>query len=166
MANMGLWQVAARYTFAVTRLALGSVFLWAFVDKLIGLDHATPAAKAWLNGGSPSTGFLSGVEGPFAGFFQSITGPAADWLFMVGLLGIGSALMLGIGMRIAAASGALMLVLMWAAVLPIVNHPFIDDHLVYAAVLVGLALTHAGDALGLGRVWAKLPFVRKFPVLV
>jgi thiosulfate dehydrogenase (quinone) large subunit len=159
-------QVAARYTFAVARVALGFVFLWAFLDKLIGLDHATPSANAWINGGSPSTGFLSSVEGPFAETFHSIAGTPADWLFMAGLLGIGVALILGIGMRIAAASGALLLVFMWAAVLPIVNNPFLDDHLVYAIVLVGLALMHAGDTAGLGTMWRNLPLVKRYPVLV
>lgn len=159
-------HIASRYTFAVARVALGFVFLWAFVDKLIGLDHATPSAKAWLNGGSPSTGFLSGVKGPFAGVFHSIAGTPADYLFMVGLLCIGLALMLGIGMRVAAGAGALLLVFMWAAVLPIATNPFLDDHLVYAVVLVGLALMHAGDTAGFGRMWRKLPIVQRYPVLV
>lgn len=159
-------QVAARYTFAVARVALGFVFLWAFIDKLIGLDHATPSARAWINGGSPSTGFLSGVEGPFADVFHSIAGTPADYLFMAGLLGIGVALTLGIGMRVAAAAAALLLVFMWAAVLPIATNPFLDDHLVYAVVVVGLALMHAGDTAGLGKIWGRLPMVKRYPVLV
>lgn len=158
-------HVAAGRAFAVARISLGSVFLWAFADKLIGLDHSTPAAKAWLNGGSPSGGYLKGVAGPFAGVFNSIAGTPADILFMVGLLGIGLALTLGIGMRIAAASGTLLLVFMWAASLPIKTHPFIDDHLVYAVVLVGLALMHAGNTWGFGKIWNKLPIVSRFPFL-
>jgi thiosulfate dehydrogenase [quinone] large subunit len=158
-------HVAARYTFAVARISLGFVFLWAFVDKLFGLGYATPAAKAWIHGGSPSTGFLTGVKGPFGDVFHSIAGAPADWLFMAGLLGIGVALILGVGMRIAAVSGALLLVFMWAASLPIVTNPFLDDHLVYAVVLVGLALMHAGDTAGLGKPWSRLPMVKRFPVL-
>jgi thiosulfate dehydrogenase [quinone] large subunit len=158
-------QVATRYTFAVARISLGFVFLWAFVDKLFGFGYATPSAKAWLNGGSPSTGFLTGVKGPFGDIFHSIAGAPADWLFMAGLLGIGVALILGVGMRIAAVSGVLLLVFMWAASLPIVTNPFLDDHLVYAVVLVGLALMHAGDTVGLGKVWSRIPMVKRFPVL-
>jgi len=159
-------HVAMRYTFATTRIALGTVFLWAFADKLIGLDHATPGAKSWLNGGSPTTGFLKGVQGPFADTFNSMAGSAwADWLFMAGLLGIGVALILGVGMRVAAVSGTLMLVFMWAAVLPIKTHPFIDDHLIYAVVLFGLAFMHAGDTAGLGKLWSKLSIVKRFPAL-
>ena len=51
---------------AVVRVAIGFVFLWAFIDKTFGLGYATPSAKAWINGGSPTKGFLSGVEvGPW-----------------------------------------------------------------------------------------------------
>ncbi len=58
---------------------------------------------------------------------------------MIGLAGIGAALILGIGMRIAAA-GSAALVLMWTAVLPPENNVFMDDHLIYAILIVGLAL--------------------------
>ncbi|HLE97062.1 MAG TPA: hypothetical protein VI997_06795 [Candidatus Thermoplasmatota archaeon] len=155
-----------RYVWAVTRIALGFVFLWAFLDKLFGLGFATPPARAWLAGGSPTRGFLSGVAGPFAGAFNAIAGNAfVDWVFMIGLLGIGLALVLGIGVRIAAVSGATMLLLMWLAVLPIVNNPFLDDHLVYALVLVGLALERAGRTWGLGRWWGSLPPIARNPWL-
>jgi len=69
-------------------------------------------------------------------------------------------------MRIAAASGAAMLVLMWSAVLPPENNPFMDDHLVYALVLVLLALTGAGRTLGLGQAWERLPMVARRPYLI
>ena len=73
--------------------------------------------------------------------------------------------MLGIGMRIAAVSGSALLVLMWAAVLPPANNPFMDDHLVYAMVLVLLALTSSGRTLGLGRRWEELPLVTRLGAL-
>ena len=170
-------HVVARHAWAVSRLAIGFVFLWAFFDKLLALGYATGVDRetgaidrfgdaAWINGGSPTTGFLSGVTGPFASVFEPMAGAAwADWLFMIGLLAIGTALVLGIGMRIAAAAGALLLVFMWMASLPLENNPFMDDHLVYAVVLVGLAAAHAGDTLGAGRAWARTQIVRKHPVL-
>jgi thiosulfate dehydrogenase (quinone) large subunit len=157
---------AARYLLAGIRLALGWVFLWAFLDKLFGFGIATPAAKSWLNGGSPTKGFLGSSKGPFADVFHSIAGNGViDVLFMAALLAIGVALILGIGMRLAAGAGALVLVLMWAAVLPPSTNPFMDDHLVYAAVLVVLALVGAGNTLGLGRVWTATPLVRRVPWL-
>jgi thiosulfate dehydrogenase (quinone) large subunit len=84
---------------------------------------------------------------------------------MIGLLGIGAALILGIGMRIAATAGTLLLVMMWTVVLPPQTNPFMDDHLIYAAVLIGLALVGAGDTLGLGKYWARLPLVQRTPWL-
>jgi thiosulfate dehydrogenase [quinone] large subunit len=153
-------------TAAVTRISIGFVFLWAFVDKLFGFGFATPSERAWTAGGSPTAGFLSGVEGPFGGLFQSMSGAAwADWLFMGGLLGIGVALTAGIAMRIAAASGALLLTFMWMASLPLENNPFMDDHLVYAVVLVLLAALSAGDVAGFGAAWRKLPVVRDHALL-
>ena len=47
---------AYRFTLAATRLALGWIFLSAFLDKAFGLGHATPAEGAWIDGGSPTEG--------------------------------------------------------------------------------------------------------------
>jgi thiosulfate dehydrogenase (quinone) large subunit len=158
---------AAGYLLAGIRLALGWTFLWAFLDKAFGLGHDTTAARSWLNGGSPTKGFLgSAAKGPFASFYHSVAGTGVvDVLFMAALLAIGSALILGIGMRLTAVAGALLTVMMWTAVLPPASNPFMDDHLIYAAVLIVLALLGAGDTLGLGRVWAGNPLVRRAPWL-
>src|ERR1700709_1499163 len=66
------------------RLAIGFEFLWAFLDKTFGLGYHTASAKAWVHGGSPTTGFLSGVNtGPLQGTFHSLAGVTfVDWLFM------------------------------------------------------------------------------------
>jgi thiosulfate dehydrogenase [quinone] large subunit len=158
---------AYRFTLGAVRLALGWVFLWAFLDKLFGLGHETLSKGAWVNGGSPTAGFLGhATTGPLAGFYQSFAGAAwADWLFMLGLAGIGIALMLGITVRIAASAGALLVVLMWSAALPPSSNPFMDDHLIYAMVLVALALVGAGRFLGLGQVWERLPIVQRHAFL-
>src|SRR6478736_10087738 len=93
---------------AALRISLGFVFLWAFLDKTFGFGYATPSAKSWINGGSPTKGFLSAVDvGPLQSFFHSIAGTWwADTLFMLGMLGIGLALIFGIGLRIAAVAAA------------------------------------------------------------
>ncbi|MFG3327571.1 hypothetical protein [Micromonospora chersina] len=156
-------NATVRYLLAGIRLALGWIFLWAFLDKAFGLGHETTAAKSWFNGGSPTKGFLgSAATGPFAGFYHSIAGVGlTDVLFMGALLGIGVALVLGVAMRLAAGAGALLTLMMWTVVLPPANNPFMDDHLVYAAVLVVLALLGAGNTLGLGTFWARIPLVRR-----
>ena len=163
----GAHSRSVNYLLAGIRLALGFIFFWAFIDKLFGLGHSTTSAKSWLNGGSPTAGFLGkAATGPFTSFYHSLAGTTfADVLFMAALAGVGGALLLGIGMRIAAGSGALLLVFMWMASLPLDNNPFMDDHIVYAIVLIGLAATHAGDTLGLGRRWAESNLVHRFPAL-
>ena len=157
----------ATITAAAIRLSIGWVFLWAFLDKAFGLGHETPGKEAWVNGGSPTKGFLAfAASGPFEGMYHQIAGQTwADWLFMIGLLGIGVGLLLGIAMRITAASGALLLVLMWTVVLPPANNVFMDDHLIYALVLVLLAAIGAGHTLGLGARWEQIPIVRRNPWL-
>ena len=157
----------ARYVWGVTRIALGWTFMWAFLDKAFGLGFATASEDAWINGGSPTFGFLNfATEGKvFHDFFASISGPVADWAFMLGLLGLGVALLLGIGTRIAAITGSLLMVSMWAAELGLENNPFMDDHIIYALVLVGLAIAGAGRYIGLGRQWERLTTVKRYPIL-
>ncbi len=175
---------AARKGLAALRIAYGLTFLWAFFDKLLalgfhtgaitndagvktGVDYFGPAA--WINGGSPTEGFLKfGVQdsNPFQGFYNSIGGTwGADWLFMIGLLGIGLALTFGFGMRVAAATGALLYLLMWTASLPLETNPVIDDHVIGFIVVIVLALTLAGDTWGVGKRWAQTHLVRRYPVL-
>jgi len=160
-------QRATRYVLAGLRIALGWIFLWAFLDKLFGLGFSTASDKSWLNGGSPTAGFLGkAVSGPFEGLYHSFAGAAwADALFMAALLAVGTALILGIGLRVAAIAGGLLLVMMWTAVLPPESNPIMDDHLVYAGVLALLALTPAGNTLGLGKRWAQMPIVQSVPWL-
>ncbi|HTJ37435.1 MAG TPA: hypothetical protein VL738_29760 [Dactylosporangium sp.] len=168
-----LTRTAAK-ALAVLRYATGFVFLWAFADKTFGLGYSTPEAKAWINGGNPTKGFLASVDaGPLQGFFHTIAGTwYANWLFMLGMLGIGIALTAGIGLRIAAVSGTLIMAGMWLAEYPLAQHaangaptgstnPLTDYHVIYAAVLIVLAAAYAGHTWGLGRRWAKLPIVQR-----
>ena len=160
-----LTRFAAR-SLAVLRIAFGLTFLWPFFDKMFGLGYATPSERAWVNGGDPTAGFLKGSEGPFEDFYHGLVG---DWwvtpLFMIGLAGIGLALTLGVGMRIAAAAGSLLYLMMWSAALPPENNPVLDDHILGAITLVVLAATAAGTTWGLGKAWSKLAIVDRYPVL-
>ena len=91
---------------------------------------------------------------------------------MLGLLGIGVAVMAGVALRLAAVAGVIMMALMWFAEFPLAQHlstgdpsgstnPLVDYHFIYPAVLVAVAATYAGDTWGLGRAWARLPYVAK-----
>ena len=155
------------YIWALLRFGVGWIFLWAFVDKLFGLGFATEAGKGWINGGSPTFGFLNfAATGPLAGFYHGLAGNAVvDWLFMLGILAIGVPLVLGIGVRIAASIGVVMLLLMYSALMVPEHNPFLDDHIIYAVILLGLAVANPGHRLGLGRWWGKTRLVKKFPVM-
>jgi thiosulfate dehydrogenase (quinone) large subunit len=76
-AEDGARAYSARYVMAVTRIALAWVFLWAFLDKTFGLGFATARADAWINGGSPTFGFLNfATEGKlFHDVFAGLAGP-------------------------------------------------------------------------------------------
>lgn len=153
---------------AITRFVMAAQFLWAFLDKLLGLGFATAPDKAWIRGGSPTFGFLTkGATGPFKVIFNAIGGKGlTDWLFMLALLLIGLALLLGIGMKIGTISGSVLMFLMWAASLPKPNDIFqIDDHLVNILVLLLLLLLKAGQVAGLGRWWANTKLVKGSPGL-
>lgn len=177
-AATGARPIATRRVLAALRIAFGLTFLWAFVDKLFALGFHTGydatgttlhrfGPTAWINGGSPTEGFLKfGADGPFKGFYNSIGGTAwADTLFMLGLLGIGLALTLGIGMRFAAVAGGIMYVLMWSVALPPETNPVIDVHILGALSVVALAMLNAGNTWGLGRWWSGTKVVQEHPVL-
>jgi thiosulfate dehydrogenase (quinone) large subunit len=163
---------------AALRFATGFIFLWSFLDKLFGLGYPTDSDRAWIEGASPTEGFLQSIAvGPFQDTFHEWAGQAwPDWLFMVGLAGVGIAVLSGVALRFAAVSGTLMLAFLWASQWPPAQHtstgepsgsnnPLIDSHVIYALALIACAVTAAGDRGGLGRRWGQLALVRRFPVL-
>lgn len=151
----------------ILRISLGLIFIWAFLDKLLGLGFATSSDKSWLAGGSPTAGFLlNAVKGPLVPLYHAIAGnPIVDWLFMIGLLGIGIGLTFGIAMRLSCYSGALLMLLMWSSLLPPDNHPFLDDHIIYALVMFSLLFTNADEILGLGKWWKSLEITKSIKIL-
>jgi thiosulfate dehydrogenase (quinone) large subunit len=164
---------------AVLRITTGFVFLWAFLDKTFGLGYSTPSAKAWINGGSPTKGFLSSLEaGPFQSMFHSMAGTWwANGLFMLGMLAVGMALVLGIGLRVSAVAGSLIMAMMWLAEWPLAQttgageptgstNPLVDYHIIYAVALIVAAAAYAGHTWGLSRLWAGIPFVQKHRWLI
>ena len=135
----------ARFVLALLRIAVGFIFLWSFLDKTFGLHYSTGPSRAWINGGTPAQSYLTGATTgkPLASFFDSLAVPAMDWLFMLGF--------------------------MYAAVAPWVwgsLNPVVNEHLVYALVLILIPLTSAGDTLGLGSWWKGLGLVKKLPFLI
>jgi thiosulfate dehydrogenase (quinone) large subunit len=178
---------AVGYTLGVARLLLGFEFLWAFFDKAFGLSYGTASADAWIHGGSPASGVMFALAGPFTGFYQSITGGHAvtgftaqgapigfvpvhawvDWVYMASILLIGLGLFSGVMTRIAAVGGIVWMSIFYTAtffVTPRYN-PFFDEHLLSIVVLAAIIFVNAGIYLGLGKVWQRLDVVKRHPVL-
>ena len=124
------------------RYVMGFIFLWAFLDKMFGWEFATTAENAWINGGSPTSGFLSfAVRGPFAELFHGLAGVVAiDWLFMLGLLFIGLSLVFNKFVKWGCMAGSLLMLFMYLSLLWPENNPLIDEHIVYILVLMLIAL--------------------------
>ena len=173
-------EVKAGKVWGILRIALGWTFLWPFLDKTFALGFTTGRLEsggidffgpdAWINGASPTEGFLQfGVhtKGFLADFYTGLAGSAwVDWAFMLSLLAIGLGLIFGIGTRLAAIGGiAWMVVLYTASAVWPEHNPFLDDHVIYAIVLGGIAYVGAGRYLGFGRWWENTALVRKLPVL-
>lgn len=155
------------YVWGLLRLVMGWTFLFAFLDKLIGLGFTTVPDKAWLAGGSPTFGFLKfATKGPFVEFFQSLAGNGlVDFLFMAGLLFIGISLTLGIFVKLSSFSGMLMLLLMYiAGFIPPEHNPLTDEHIINALIMIGLLFSHSGRYLGFGKLWSNTKFVQKYPI--
>jgi thiosulfate dehydrogenase [quinone] large subunit len=177
---------ATSYVWGVLRLLIGFEFLWAFLDKLVGLGFATERADAWVNGGSPASGaVMYALKGPFVGFYETITGGQAvvfgadgtpiggapvnawvDWVYMGAMLLIGLGLMTGVMTRLAAIGGIVWMTIFYTAtaIWPEFN-PFVDEHVIAAVALVGIAIADAGRYLGLGGLWQRVPFVARHPIL-
>lgn len=151
------------YARAILRIGLGYIFLWAFIDKLFGLEFSTckgvgvACSQAWLHGGSPTAGFLGhAATGPLTGFYHHLAGQAwVDWLFMLGLLFVGVGLLFGTWIRSAAAAGIVLLALMWSSLLWPSTAPGVDYHIIYILAMLTVLLDNAPQK------WTiKLPLVR------
>jgi len=126
--------------FFLLRFALGWLIFYAGWIKVITFFTDT---KDWS-----AAGFLGNLHGPLAGFFAGMAGnPMIDYLNAYGLLLVGLTLMLGILVRWAAFWGVVLMILYYLAGFPPEHAFLMDDHLLYALVLVALA------AVGAGRFW-------------
>jgi thiosulfate dehydrogenase [quinone] large subunit len=180
-----------RVTLGLLRISMGFLFLWSFLDRMFGLGFNTGRAQdgaitffghgtAWLRGGSPTAPvLLFATRGPFRGFYQwlggcGVTGgiPSCthtawlDWGFMLSMLAIGVALVLGIGTRLAVIGGMIWMVFLYTAtdIWPQSN-PFVDLHVLIFLTLLAVAFADAGRYVGLGRAWRRTRLVRAVPIL-
>ncbi|MGC4174983.1 DoxX family protein [Demequina sp.] len=158
---------------SLLRIAIGFIFLWAFFDKLFGLGYSTCRTtnddgtfsidamcdSAWVNGGHVTEGYLvygGNVNSPFHDFFVDLGGQRwTDWPFMLGLLGVGFALMFGVGTKVAMWAGSLMLLFMYLTQMWPSTNPFLDEHWIEALGIIAAVLLELRyrQAIGLGEWW-------------
>jgi thiosulfate dehydrogenase [quinone] large subunit len=159
---------------ALLRIALGLLYLWAFVEQAFGISYsnsngATPpsygwhfavdTSKGWISSGfshSVTAGFVGSTHGPLAFIPQHLPTGLDDfgWMFAIG--GLGLALTFGFCMRIAGWGGFALNILIWFCSFPPSGNPVIDGtHTVYALLLLVLMFLHAGNKWGVGRWWEQ-----------
>lgn len=145
-----------KITLTLLRLATGWLMFYAGVTKLLN--------PAWS-----AAGYLQNAK-TFTGFYQWLTQPnilpIINFVNEWGLTLLGVSLILGVFVRLSSTLGAVLMVLYYFPVLefPRVAHGFlVDEHIIYALVLLVLAALRAGRVYGLENWCAKLPICSKFP---
>jgi thiosulfate dehydrogenase (quinone) large subunit len=129
------------------RVALGWLFFYAGITKVVNPE--------WT-----SAGYLGGAKA-FTGFYQWLTQPGiigvVDFLNEWGLTLLGVSLILGLGVRLSAVLGALLMLLYYVPLgfpYPNANSYIVDQHIVYALALLMFAAIRAGRVWGLDdKIW-------------
>jgi len=140
------------------RLAMGWLMFYAGITKVLN-----PEWSAIGYGGNAKT---------FSGFYEWIVSPSnVGWIDFVnqwGLTLLGVSLILGIGVRLSSVLGA---VLMLSYYFPVLDFPMagehsyiVDDHIIYALVLLFFAKVKAGRYYGL-ESWFSNAILGKYPKL-
>jgi thiosulfate dehydrogenase [quinone] large subunit len=156
---------------ALLRIAVGIIFLWAGLDKLIGtsgwtaagfLGHATGGSLGWpFVTGTPAEGT---IYNPTHDFWVSLSTNSTAMsiinpLVVCGEIGIGVSLILGLLTRFGALMGALMMALFFVAAWEFTNG-IVNQHLTYLVVCLAIAGLGAGKYYGLDGMLAGSGFAR------
>ena len=137
---------------------------------LLGWFMLIDGLQALTTPGWSAQGFLSHAK-TFPHFYAWFALPMNQWwvnpLNSWGITLIGVALLLGIGLRAASWAGALMMILYYFPhyAFPIVPHGYIvEEHLIYAAVFVLIAVWPEAQRIGLGR-YLRRTFLGRVPLV-
>lgn len=140
----------------IVRLAIGWLMFYAGITKIL---DPTWTAQGYLMGAKTFSGFYAWLALP-----QNIGW--VNFLNEWGLTLLGISLILGIGVRLFSVFGAIIMLLYYFPVLefPRVAHGFIvDEHIIYASLLLFLAASRAGRYYGLENWCANLPICKRYP---
>ncbi len=162
---------------ALLRVVVGVVFLWAGLEKAIGVGLGTWSAAGFLEFGTcGSLGwpFVSEVAdgqcfNPTQAFWVGLAGNEAvmtviDWLVPLGQIGIGVSLILGLLTRFGAAMATLMMLFFFVAAWDF-QYGVANQHLTYALISAAIAGLGAGKYYGIDGLLAEQVgpgFVRRY----
>jgi len=127
------------------RITFGWMFFYAGLEKFL------------LPTGFSAKGFLLNLHGPFAALYTPLAGnPLVDGLVVWGEILIGICLILGLLVRFAGFWGIIMMLLFYFAQYPPKNAFIVDDHIIYALVLVYFMVSSAGLFWGMDKKLEKI----------
>ena len=142
------------------RITIGWVFLYAGATQVTN-PHWTAAIFL------ANTKTLHAVYRPLA---TSSLMPIIDFCVKWGQLLIGLSLVSGLMVRVSGVFGIMLMLVFWTAHLdfPYVSSPLnylLDEHIVYAGLIVYLIAVRAGHVFGLDGFAEKLPAIERSPFL-
>lgn len=131
------------------RVSLGWLFLYSGITKIL---NSSWSAASYIEGATTFPGL-------FEFFLRPDVLPIVNVLNSWGQAALGVSLILGVFVRWSAPLGALLMALYY---LPVLNFPkvgghsyIVDEHVIYALVLIVLAVSKAGRVWGLDRKLQK-----------
>jgi thiosulfate dehydrogenase [quinone] large subunit len=167
-------------TLALLRIALGLVYLWAFVAQGFGITYSNQApvaadapadapveyewdfgydsSKGWISSGfehSPTESYVDkNTHGPLAPVVQNLPTGFVDFIWIFALAGLGIGLTFGIFANIAGWGGFLLNIFIWLSTFPPSSNPLIDgEHVAFALSILLFMWLQASNYWGLGRWW-------------
>jgi len=141
------------------RISMGWLMFYAGITKILNPQWS---AAGYMKGAKTFTGFYNWMA-------QADIIPVVNFINEWGLTLLGVSLILGIFVRLSSVLGVLLMLLYYFPVLSfpkISTHSFlVDEHIIYALVLLFFASIQAGRVWGLEKWCSKLPICSKFPKL-
>ena len=160
---MKITDRAHELAIAVLRIAVGVIFLWAGLEKLLAAEPFSAAGFLQFGtAGSLGWPFVTGevaegtVFNPTHGFWVGLASDDAAMTFVnfivpFGQIGIGLSLILGLFTRFGAAMGTLMMLMFFVAAWDF-EFGIVNQHLTYALVTGFLGYFGAGRYVGVDNV--------------
>ena len=152
-------NIPQKLSLFLLRLSMGWMMFYSGITKIVNSDWS-------------SAGYIANAKtfpGFYAIFLQTNVLPAVNFINEWGLTLLGVSLILGVFVRLSSLFGASLMTLYYFPILQF-PHPnphayIVDEHIIYALVLLFLAALKAGRFWGLEKWCSSLPLCVRFPRL-